>query len=84
MLGLIAGKIVHYVKENGKHMGAITVSVKDQDAGTVSLQVFEDMNGVEYISSAGYSEDHTAGTWHWIEQEVVSTVEPTPETDQTS
>lgn len=82
MLGLIEGRIVHYVNANGQHMAAIVVSVMDKDKGIINLQAFEDMNGIKYIGHVEYSDEHAINSWHWIEQEIAP--EQTPEDDQTS
>ncbi|MDR3599379.1 MAG: hypothetical protein P4L49_02670 [Desulfosporosinus sp.] len=85
MTGLIEGKAVHYVNENGQHMAAIVVRVNNQDSGFVNLQVFEDLNGINYVGGVGYSADHSPGTWHWLETDApVSTSALIAPDDQTS
>ncbi|OCZ54318.1 hypothetical protein [Dehalobacter sp. TeCB1] len=79
MTGLIEGRIVHYVRNND-HVPAIVVKVENKEEGVVNLQLFEDYNGISYVLSAGYSEEPTEETWHWIEQEETAEVSQDPPT----
>lgn len=72
--GLIEGRIVHYVLEDGPHAGesrpAIVVKVWDMETGTVNLNVFtdgeNDGDARTWVTSVLYSGEHEPRTWHWI------------------
>jgi hypothetical protein len=73
MDGLTAGRIVHFVTEEGIHLPSIVVKVWDKDSGVVNLSVFIDHS--EYTgdaiwprTSVPYSETPMPNTWHWIEK----------------
>jgi hypothetical protein len=80
MEGLIEGRMVHYVMEDGHYVGAhrpaVIVRVWDHGYGTCNLQVFTDCtndgdqyaDGLAWKTSRVYSEGKEPGTWHWIER----------------
>jgi hypothetical protein len=83
MEGLIEGRIVHFVLNNGEHRPAILVKVWEslRSEGTVNMIVFLDgINETGIIrghldttftawrTSVHYSEGQEPGTWHWIER----------------
>lgn len=81
MEGLVKGRIVHYVMEDGPHAGdyrpAIIVRIWDHDTGCANLQVFTDgendgpryASGLAWKTSREYSAGQEPGTWHWIARE---------------
>jgi hypothetical protein len=78
-MGLVPGRIVHYVLPDGPHAGehrpAIVVRVWSEVG--VNLQVFMDGAndrvsgpGVVWATSVLYADpaEHKPRTWHWIER----------------
>ncbi len=85
MYGLIEGRIVHYVlnegPKQGEHRPAIVVKVwrtadgKTPENGCSQLLVFTDktndvLNAVLYKTSVTFDESCTPGTWHPFEPEI--------------
>lgn len=84
MEGLTAGRIVHYVMNDGHkpdHRAAIVINTRPRKAASeeeVNLVVFsrghaEDMQGDNHGASrifdnVPYDENQSRGTWHWIER----------------
>lgn len=79
MEGLTEGRIVHFVLENGQHVGehrpAMVVKVWNKESGYINLLVFCDgtndyLNGKDtrWVTSVEYSEEPKPRTWHWIEK----------------
>ena len=80
MEGLIEGRIVHYVLQNGQHRPAIVV--RNWSDGRVNLIVFADgtndagviggsysSQGLFWATSAHYDpQGDKHHTWHWIER----------------
>ncbi len=67
MVGLIEGRIVHYVDgKTGLHLAAIVTAVFNT---YVNLAVFPRWvsEGLQQKTSVFYSDDHSPNTWHWIE-----------------
>lgn len=71
MEGVIAGRIVYFVKPNGSILPAIIIRVNFNE--TVDLKVFDDKEsrdafsvGIPWAYSVEYSEDAKANTWHWM------------------
>jgi hypothetical protein len=69
---LTEGCMTHYVLESGTHRPAIIVHVDDAGTGDVQLLVFvigADGYGDRQLErQAGYDEEKSPGTWHFIEQ----------------
>lgn len=72
--GLIEGRIVHYVLDDGPHASetrpAIVVKVWDKDSGCVNVNIFtdgeNDGDARTWATSVLYSEEYEPRTWHWI------------------
>lgn len=69
--GVVVGRNVHYVQQNGWHSHANITRVWNSHEGVVNLVVFRDDDLVDTsrITSVKYSENKEQGTWHFIEAE---------------
>jgi hypothetical protein len=76
MIGLIEGRDVHYVDQNGEHFAAKIVRVLDMAKRLVSVFVFPTRRGeqggvvenVSFAKSTKEMQTSKPGTWHWIER----------------
>ncbi len=77
MEGLTPGRQVHYIAygtpggeyEAGAHRAATITEVLDEEAGVVSLCVFNP-TGLHFNRSIPHmpADEFVPGTWHWIER----------------
>jgi hypothetical protein len=71
MKGLVIGRTVHFVWEDGKFSPAVVTRVWNEE-GTVNLDVAHD-TGFSVIhtlkTSVRYNEQSEPLTWHWIPKE---------------
>ena len=71
MEGVTAGRMTHFVTEDGRHVAAIVAEVlepRGPHSPRVSLFVVDPQQGRGYFADATYSEHHEPGSWHWIER----------------
>jgi len=76
MIGLIEGRNIHYVDDQGFHNAAIIVEVTDKSKSVVSVFVFPRRVGevggvvanVVFYPSRTESPTSRPGTWHWHER----------------
>lgn len=69
MVGLVPGRIVHWV--SGKHYPAMVIEVLDgrKASGLCVLRIFGQYSVDDERVEAIYDEHFLNGTWHWIERE---------------
>jgi len=75
-MGIIEGRIVHFVLPHGEHRPAIIVNAWRNAAyvnGEVNLTVFPDWSNdglaaTEWRTSVPFSEEAKPNTWHWPER----------------
>jgi hypothetical protein len=68
-IGLLPGRIVHYVQTNNIHMAALVVEVDDQTEGICRLRIFGRYPASDSSRYVKYSINFEVNTWHWIEKE---------------